>query len=136
MKLELTIDKEAGLESGLNDIREFWKQSGHLEIVVVAGKQRTGQQNNAMWKWWRMCARFLNDSGVDMKAFLKPTALIKWTPEGFKENVWMPVQKAMFSTDSTTELNTKQVSEVFEVIHKHASESKGVTLPEFPHAEN
>ena len=51
------------------------------------------------------------------------TLPISWTKENFKENIWKPVQHAMFpDVTSTTQLDTKQVSEVYEEVNRLIAE--------------
>jgi hypothetical protein len=48
--------------------------------------------------------------------------------------MWKPIQRALTQKESTTRLTTKEVNEVFEVMHKHISEKFGINVP-FPTRE-
>lgn len=83
---------------------------------------------------FKMLADELNENGLTMQKVLKPGIEIYWTPEACKTYLWKPVQEAMFNKKSTTELDTRQVDQVFEVINKHIGEKFGLTI-EFPSIE-
>ena len=88
--------------------------------------QRTSLQNKSLYKYLELLAEALNDSGLDMKKVLKPEIDIPWTKENTKLYLWKPIQKAMKDTDSTTELSTKEIDEIYSVLDRHTSEKLGV----------
>jgi hypothetical protein len=96
--------------------------------------QRTSQQNRAMHKYCAMLSDALDSAGLDIKATLREDFSIPWTPERVKELIWKPVQLAMYDKESTTELDTREVSAVYDVINRHLGEKFGVHVP-FPTAE-
>ena len=61
--------------------------------------------------------------------------MIPWSSESVKTFLWKPIQDAMFNKDSTTELDRKEVSEVYEVLNRHLGEKFGVTVG-FPSIED
>lgn len=79
---------------------------------------RTLRQNNALHQWFTELADELNARGLDMKTFLKPGIEIPWNQDRVKEFIWRPVQKAMFKIDSTTDLETSQIDEIYKVISR------------------
>lgn len=95
-------------------------------------RQRTGKQNNSLNLYCRLLAKTLNDAGLDMKKVLKPDADIPWTQETAKEFLWRPIQVAQLNIKSTRDLNTKQVSEVYDTLNRHLGNKLGVSV-EFPH---
>jgi len=50
------------------------------------------------------------------------------------QQIWLfrPIMKAMLLKDSTTELDTKEISDVWEVLMSQLGEKKGVEYIEFP----
>ncbi len=95
---------------------------------------RTLQQNKSLHKYCSMLAEKLNDSGQDMRKTLKPEIDIPWSMETIKELMFKPIIKAMFNVDSTTELDTKQISEAYEVLNRHTAQKLGVSVT-WPHNE-
>ena len=89
-------------------------------------KQRTLQQNKALHKFCELLADALNDAGYVMKKTLKPGVDIPWTKDMIKEYIWRPVMKAMEGVESTTEMNTVDPSEIYEVVNRHMAEKFGV----------
>ena len=68
-----------------------------------------------------------------MRKVLKPEVEIPWTKENVHKFMWKPVQELLFDINSTTELETKQVSEVYETLNRHTAK-RGVSIP-FPSKE-
>ena len=98
-------------------------------------KQRTLLQNRAMHKWFTLLSDELNTLGLDMRVILKPEWHIWWTPESVKENLWKPLQEAMYGKDSTTKLTTAEINKVYEQIMKVIGEKHSVYIP-FPSQES
>lgn len=98
-------------------------------------KQRSGQQNRSLYKFFRVFAEQLNTLGLDAKLILKDNYQIWWTPEMVKRDLWKPLQEAMFSKDSTAELTTKELQEVFEQLSKIIGEKHKVEIS-FPNQED
>jgi len=97
-------------------------------------KKRTLAQNRSLHLMFTMLAEELNKQGLDMRKTLKPSIDIWWTSENLKEYLWRPIQKATVVKESTTELTTKEIDKVFEVLMKHLGEKFGVYIP-FPSIE-
>jgi hypothetical protein len=98
-------------------------------------KAYTDNQRKAAWLYMTQKATQLNDSGLDVRVILKPTYNIPWTKEMLHNHIWIPVQQAMFGTDSMTKLNKDQVSKIFEVIERELGEKHGLEHVPFPNDE-
>ena len=96
-------------------------------ISVMVGKATTAQQN-ALHLYCGLLAKELNDAGLDMRKVMKPSASIPWNKDRAKEFLWKPIQKAITGKDSTTQLDINEVSEVFDVLHRHMAEKFGVMV--------
>lgn len=97
--------------------------------------KRTLTQNAAMHQFFAMLSQDLNNAGLDMIRTLKPGVEIPWTPEMVKEHLWRPIQEIMTEKESTTELTTKQVNDIYEVLIRHLANKFNITT-EFPKEEN
>jgi hypothetical protein len=74
-------------------------------------------------------AEALNDAGYDMKKTLKEDVDIPWNRDMAKDFLWRPIQKAMTGKESTTEMNTVDPSDIYEVLNRHIAEKFGVSVP-------
>lgn len=113
------------------------KSEGNLTRKDLESKEypkRTGQQNKAMHVLFNLYAGKLNESGLDMRRTLKETIDIPWTGQSVKEYIWKPIQKALLQKESTTELTTVEIDEVFETINRFMGERHGLTV-RFPSIE-
>lgn len=96
--------------------------------------KRTSLQNRSLHKYCSTLADALNDSGQDMRKTLKPEIEIPWTMENVKNLMFKPIALAMFNAESTTDLDTKQISEVYEVLNRHTQEKLEVSVM-WPHED-
>ena len=96
--------------------------------------QRSPSQNNALHLGCELLADQLNDSGLSMQKVLRVD--IPWTPQTVKLWLFKPIMKALLLKTSTTELNTKEVSQVWELLMRELGEKKGVEYIKFPSQED
>lgn len=92
-------------------------------------KNRTSQQNKAMWKYFELLAKELNDAGYDMRKTLKHDIEIPWTKNSIHDHLWKPIQEAMTDKESTTELDTVEPSAIHTVLSRHLGERFGIYVP-------
>ena len=96
-------------------------------------KQRTDSQNRSLWLFMTMLADTLNDAGKDMRVVLKPTYSIPWTKDSVHDHLWLPVQKAMYGTESTQFLHkSEQIDKIHEVIMRELGEKHHIDYIPFP----
>ena len=100
-----------------------------VKIVTKEEEQRTILQNKALHKYFELLAEALNNAGWDMKKTLKEEVEIPWTKEMVKNHLWRPIQEIMFAKQSTTEMNTKDPSDVYALLDRHLSSKTGVHIP-------
>lgn len=138
------FDLEPSEQEAWDALSDFLaKNSGQrmsVEVKII-NDQRTPPQNNAIHQWCEDVAKYFNDAGLDMRAVLKPEADIPWTKESVKTMIWHEIQARMFpdavdknGKPSTSKLKKDQPSQVEQVIARHFSETRGLTLPPFPSA--
>ena len=94
----------------------------------------TRRQQNSLHLWFQMLADELNDAGLDLRKVLKPEIEIPWSKESIKNFLWRPVQEIYLSKKSTTELTTKDIDEIWEILNRHLGEKFGIHIP-FPSEE-
>ena len=95
-------------------------------------KQRTLKQNNALHLMFDQLAEELNDIGAYIPRVIKMEA--QWDGDRVKELIWREVQKRATGKVSTTMLTTKEIDEIFGIIHL-AFANKGIEIPPFPSVE-
>lgn len=103
----------------------------------MSEKQRTLQQNRALWKFFELLAESLNNSGLDMRVVLKPHINIPWTKNSIHDYLWLPIQKIMYGTDSTIFLHKiEQIDKVHEVLMRELGEKHEIDFIPFPADES
>jgi hypothetical protein len=89
--------------------------------------QRTQTQNKALHKYFTQLANELDAHGIDQKMLLdKLQGYSVPITKDFLKDVWKAVQKRMYQKESTTELSTSQVSEVYETVNRFTAQEFGV----------
>lgn len=91
-------------------------------------EQRTLQQNKAIHKYFELLADELNNAGLSMTKVLKPGVEIDWSPSMVKKYLWKPVQDTMLDKESTTKLNTKEVSKIYETLNRLTAQKFGISV--------
>ena len=99
-----------------------------VEIKKVR-KTRTSRQNRALHLLFRQWSEALTEAGFDMRKTLK--ADIQWTGERFKTDAWLPIMKAMYGKEHTSELESHEIDKIFETLNKVIGERTGVFM-DFP----
>lgn len=97
-------------------------------------KKRTNQQNKALWKYFELLADTFNSMGLDMRRVLRPSIDIPWSKESICEFLWKPIMDFQLRKESTTELTSKEVDEIYDTLNRHIGEKFGVHVP-FPSEE-
>ncbi len=79
-------------------------------------EKRTSLQNRSLHLFANKLATELNSKGLDMRVVLKPEYRLNWDKDSVKENIVKPIAKALYGVDSTTKLDTSQISKIHETI--------------------
>ena len=95
-------------------------------VAEVKGERakRTTLQNKSIHKYCSLLADQFNSAGYDMLAVLsEKEASVSWTMDSVKEVIWRSIQLAMYpDKKSTAQLETHEVSKVYEQIARHMAE--------------
>jgi len=101
---------------------------------VTGGKKRTPQQNKCLHSYLGQIATELNEAGYDFKQVVKLP--VTFTTDNMKEYLFKPVMSLMFpDIESTTDLTTKQLQEVYEVFNAAIADRFSVS-GDWPNYEN
>lgn len=102
---------------------------------MSAEDPKTAQQRKALHKWLELLAHDLNSAGFSQKMVLEKMALdIPWTKESLK-TLFREIAKALYSLNSTEDLNRGQMQVTYEVLDQQISEITGVRV-EWPRHED
>ena len=105
--------------------------NGNMQIEP---KLRSNQANKALHLFFTLLADELNNAGLDMRKTLKPGIDIPWSANTIKEYLWRPIQISQLQKQSTTELTTSELTQVYDVLNRHLGERFGLFVP-FPSYE-
>jgi len=98
-------------------------------------KKRTSKQSRALHKWFELLAEALNDAGFDIKTTIRQDLDILWSATTIKELLWRPVQKVYLRKQSTTQLKTKDIDKIYDIINREIGQRTGIDVPPFPSIE-
>ena len=129
MKCPKDWEKFAEYLGGVNETEEY-----SIEIKKVRDT-RTDQQRKAIELYCKLLAEALNDAGFSYTSFIRVInsngVQVPWTQERAKE-AWRMVQVAMTKKESTTKLDSKEVSQIYDVVNaKFIEMTNGASVP-FP----
>ncbi len=100
-----------------------------FKLVKYSDKRkRTLLQNASLHLYFTKLAKALNDSGQDMRRVISEEIDIPWSDYTVKEHLWRGLQKAMTNKDSTTELETDEVSKIYDTLSRHLSVKRGISV--------
>lgn len=98
----------------------------------MTDKPRTSLQNRALHKGFEQLADALNDAGYNQSKALEALKLdIPWSKLSVKESLYKPIMEALFQIESTTELSTVELQDVWDVLMVNLGEKLGIYVP-FP----
>jgi hypothetical protein len=95
----------------------------------------TTLQNSSIHKFFVIISDNLNDLGIDF-CYTGLTGIdlsVRYTPNIVKNFFWRPIQIALFDIVSTTQLDTKKINDISDVIIKFFGERSVVV--EFPNKD-
>jgi len=95
-------------------------------------KIRTMKQNRALHKWCGEMARQLNESGIAISLVFRNIEA-DYSMELVKA-LWRAFAKAKYGKDSTTQLTTKEITDIYDEVNRHFSKFGIEHLP-FPSQE-
>ena len=80
-------------------------------------KQRTLKQNASLHLFCTNVAGALNDAGIEQHVFLKDIEV----PHSLQsiKSVWKAIEYAQIRKTSTTEMTTKECTEIYETFNRH-----------------
>lgn len=91
---------------------------------------RTSQQNRAFHKWLTMLAEELNARDYTQDKLLNEIKFkveIPVTPTQIKD-IFRAAAQAMFQVESTADLTTVQIQQVYDAVDKRFAETTGITV--------
>ena len=99
-----------------------------IEAVIINERQRSTQQNKSFYKWIEEVASECEAQGVDRKTMVEDLsdASIPITGKFIKEVIWFHYMVAMYGKESTTQLTTKEMTEVEKSVTLHLQEHYGL----------
>jgi hypothetical protein len=133
--LELENDCET-LALGLQTAKNFMRSLSLKTIDCKPIKStRTLQQNASLHLFCEQLAQVLNESGQDMRTFIREDIDISWTGYNVKTYIWKPLQKLLTGKKSTTQLDKNgEINLIWDNLNRLIIEkTKGnVQVPPFP----
>ena len=98
-------------------------------------KKRTLAQNRSIHLWFEHLSQSLNESGLTIEKTLTGKVEILWNSTTVKEILFKQIMKHYTGKQSTTELTTKELSQVAEMLTKYLAENHGLVV-DFPSEES
>ena len=122
------IQTEQGLAAYADKLRNL-NLPEHGVIIELKFGIRTTLQNSALYLFFELVADALNDAGLEIHMeYLGKVTEVPWNKESVKERLWLPIMKAMTGKTSTAKMDRNEVSDVYEVLHRHLAEKHSIMV--------
>ena len=133
------VNSTQSLEAMIELVNRKFDQAPHYTRYDIHDKEkvRTLTQNKAIHMFCAMIAEALNGAGMEQhitSKALNTEIEIPWSLYSVKQIIWHKVQLVQTGKESTTELNTKEVGLIAQIVERHLA-SMGVNVA-FPSKEN
>lgn len=99
-------------------IRHGWTVNKTFTLEIRP-ERRSDAQNNALHTYLGNLSFSLNEAGLDMRVVMKPEVELPWTKENAKNNLWRPLQRAMYGVESTKQPTKTQYPKIYETLNRH-----------------
>lgn len=111
-------------------------ESGKVIELKEVKKKRTNKQNAALHLYFKYISDALTELGQEFtyEGVKGMDISMPYNPEIVKEFFWRPIQRTLFDKESTTELNTKEIDKIIDIVNKFFAE-KGIDIV-FPSYES
>jgi len=128
MKTEIEIRTSAQLGESFNTLREHFEASGGIVVIIgKLAKRRSLPQNASLHLYCEQMAAKMNDAGYTQRK------LVGNFKDGFElpvechmiKAIFREVGKAMFQKESTADLTTVEIQEVYRIVDGRFGETTG-----------
>ena len=114
---------------------DFLNQNDGKKCYCEMGREtgvRTLPQNDALHLGFSFIAKELNERGADMRTVLKPDVDIPWETKTVKKYLFVPIIKAMYGKEHTSDLEKLEISPAWDVMMKYLGENPACHLEYLP----
>lgn len=122
------VDNDYKKEKAIEEIEKLYAENHYVEVELRTAKTRTARQHRALHVFCRTLAMALREKDMDTKKFFKEGFEVPFTTEIVKDNIWKPIQKALTDKESSKQLTTNEVSQIYDTINKLLAE-RGIHVP-------
>ncbi len=110
------LEKDSDIQKLLEYLLKSKDKTVDVKVVI---QKRTDRQLRSIWLYCGLVAQDLNAAGLDIQILLEEDLEVSWTKELIMDIYWRTIQKTLFNTESTKDLKTNQVSEIFKELNRH-----------------
>lgn len=111
------INSQKSLYEHIERVIKAFNKDKYLRVDVKTGKQRTSKMNRSLHLYCKIIAEELRERGITFEMFFKEGFEVPWTADIVKDNIWRPVQIAIFKEESTTKPTAQDYNDIYDSIH-------------------
>jgi len=116
-----------------NDVMTPLDTDKVYEVIEKRTDKRTIVQNRSLHLYCKQVAEALNNRDLGVTAVLKPE--LKFSMLTVKEQLWKPILAALRGKESTTQMGTQEINDVYDVMNKALSQKFSIHVP-FPSVDS
>ncbi len=120
-----TVQNEFQKQKFLERVEELTANGKKVQFFWLTSANRTAHQNRALHAYYQRLSKALNEGGYTFEQVIdKPT--ITWPPEIVKNNLWRKIQVSMTGKNSTRDLSTAEVGQIYEAMNSWLGSNLGI----------
>jgi hypothetical protein len=104
-------------------------EAGRDRLYTLVRANRSTKQNNTLHLLFKRIAEALNEAGFEIEHPFNSEFSIPWTEVSVKTMLYQPIIRAMYDKESSSRLDTAQLSESMTTLVDAVSRNTGVFIP-------
>ena len=104
-------------------------EAGRERYYSIVRANRSNKQNNTLHLLFKRIAESLNESGFEIEHPFNAEFTIPWTDTAVKTMLYHPIIRAMYDKESSSNLDTAQLSESMSTLVDAVTRNTGVFIP-------
>ena len=134
MNVKIHLNSKKRLDEAISNLNDLELNGAYEVNIKKLPQTRTEQQRKAIQVYCRELARSWRDAGLSVEYVLSKTLDTEWSEALVKEAIFKKASIMQFNKKSTTDLEPKEVTVVYDLVNRFAGQF-GIHVP-FPNKED
>lgn len=128
--MKIHLSTQEAINEAVKQLMNIVPNGEYSAEIKKLPKSRTIKQNASLWKYLEILSDELNSAGYEMVILIVGKEVhIPWTKDTLKEAVWNGIMKKAYKKNSSTDLTTSEMSEIYEIMNRWTATTFGIGVP-------